>query len=252
MLFDSHCHLDDPLLRPHLPQLLAQAEAEGVGGFLIPGVAPSGWADIVSLSATSPLILPAVGLHPMHAGLFSSELLKVLRGFSTEAVAIGEIGLDYVLPSPPRDLQQSAFRAQLKLARDSGLPVLIHCRKAFGDLLSILKEPGIRGIRGVMHAFSGSAEIAAECLRLGLYLSFGGTVTYANARRPLAALAVVPAERLLLETDAPDLAPEPHRGEVNLPAYLAPIARRVAELKGLGVVELGDITTANAGGLFGF
>jgi len=251
MLFDSHCHLDDPRLRPRLARLLADADAAGIGGFLVPGVAPGGWADVLAVAAASSRIFPAVGLHPMHAALFGCELLSELRGFSAGVVAIGEIGLDYVLSSPSRDLQQSACRAQLTLAREADIPVLIHCRKAFADLLAMLKEPGIRGIRGVVHAFSGSAEVAAECLGLGLYLSFGGAVTYANARRPLAALAAVPPERLLLETDAPDLAPEPCRGAVNVPANLALTAVRVAELKGLTLEELAKVTNGNARSLFG-
>jgi TatD DNase family protein len=251
VLFDSHCHLDDPRLLPLLPGLLSGALASGVTGFLVPGVNPDGWPGITALSRQYPQVLPAFGVHPLHAELLTPFVLSQLRELSRHAVAVGEIGLDYQIPSPDRDLQKQAFRAQLSLAAEAGLPVLIHCRKAFGDLLEILQESAPQGSHGVVHAFSGSPETARDCIRLGLHVSLGGSVTYRNAQRPLAVAACVPLERLLLETDAPDLAPEPHRGEVNLPCYLALIARRVAALRGLSLEELSLATTANATRLFG-
>jgi TatD DNase family protein len=250
MLFDSHCHLDHPSLLPRLPELLARAHSAGVGGWLVPGVAPAGWPSIAEISRQFPKVAPAFGLHPMHAQLFTPELLRELLAFSRFAAAIGEIGLDYTLPFPSRELQQQAFRAQLRLAGRAGLPVLIHCRKAFADLLRILKEERPAGIDGVMHAFSGSPESAADCLRLGLHISLAGSVTYAGARRPVAVAALVPLERLLLETDAPDLAPEPHRGEPNLPAYLTATADRVAQIRGISLEELARGSTQNACRLF--
>jgi TatD DNase family protein len=250
MLFDSHCHLGHPRLLSFLPRLLADAEAAGVAGFLVPGVHPDGWQAIADLSRSYPQVFPAFGVHPMHADLVTPAVLSELRRVSPLAIAIGEIGLDYALATPPRDLQQRAFRAQLEIALQAGLPVLIHCRKAFGDLLAILKEEGIERIGGVMHAFSGSPETARDCVRLGLHVSLGGSVTYRNAVRPVAVAASVPLERLLLETDAPDMAPEPHRGEVNLPAYLLTTSCRVAAIRGITLEELARATTANASRLF--
>ncbi len=250
MLFDSHCHLDDPRLLPRLPELLAAALVAGVEAFLIPGVKPDGWPQIAELSRNYPQIVPAFGVHPQHAHLLDPDALNELRRLSHFSAAIGEIGLDYTLASPGRDLQQQAFRAQLRLAVEAGLPVLIHCRKAFPDLLAILKQELAAPVAGVMHAFSGSAEIAADCLRLGLHVSLAGSVTYANARRPLAVAALVPLERLLLETDAPDLAPEPHRGGTNLPHFLTVTAGRVAAIRGLAVEELARATSDNARRLF--
>ena len=250
MFFDSHCHLDDPRLLPRLGALVAEAEAAGISGFLVPGVAPEGWRSIKALSAAFPQIVPAFGVHPMHAQLLTPSTLSELRHLSRCAVAIGEIGLDYSLTPPDRQAQKYAFRAQLALAQEAGLPVLIHCRKAFGDLPEILQEDGRRGVRGVMHAFSGSLETARACLRLGLHISLAGSVTYENARRPLAVAAQVPLERLLLETDAPDLAPEPYRGAANLPVYLLATARRVAQIRGVSLDELARATSANAGRLF--
>jgi TatD DNase family protein len=250
MLFDSHCHLDHPLLSPELPGLIAAAEAAGVTGFLVPGVAPDGWPGIASLARQFPRVVPAFGVHPMHASLLTSAVLSELQCLSHVAVAIGEIGLDYGPGAPSRELQQRAFRAQLRLAVAAGLPVLVHCRKAFRDLLAILKEEGVERVGGVMHAFSGSPETARDCVRLGLHISLAGCVTYQNAVRPLAVAAWTPLERLLLETDAPDLAPEPHRGGVNLPGYLLATAARVAAIRGTSLEELARATRGNALRLF--
>jgi len=250
MFFDSHCHLDDPRLLPSLPARLGEAEAAGVAGFLVPGVHPEGWQGILELSRHHRQIFAAFGVHPMHAELLTPAVLSELRRLTDCAVAIGEIGLDYQLAAPSRESQQRAFRAQLELAIEAGLPVLIHCRQAFGDLLSLLSEVGVGRGGGVMHAFSGSLEAARDCLRLGLHISLAGTVTYQNAVRPPQLAAALPLDRLLLETDAPDLAPEPHRGGLNLPAYLALTAARVAELRGITPEELAEATTANAARLF--
>lgn len=250
MLFDSHCHLDDSRLRARLAEAIAGAQAAGVGGFLVPGVHPDGWQGILSLARTFPQATAAPGVHPMHADLATPQVLSELRRLAGSAAAIGEIGLDYAIDHPSREVQQAAFRAQLAVALEAGIPVLIHCRKAFPDLLAILKEAGVARIGGVMHAFSGSVETALDCVRLGLHISLAGTVTFANAVRPVAVAAAVPLERLLIETDAPDLAPEPYRGGINLPAYLAATADRIASIRGIPVEELADATTANAARLF--
>ncbi|MBJ6752239.1 TatD family hydrolase [Geomonas anaerohicana] len=249
MLFDSHCHLDDPQLLPHLDTLLREAEAAGITSFLVPGVHPSGWQQIHSLS-TDTRILPAYGVHPMHADLVTPSTISALKSYAATACAIGEIGLDYLLPSPSRELQRQAFAAQLQVARETGLPVLLHCRKAFDDLLAILRDNEVGHIGGVMHSFSGSVETAEICLKLGLHISLSGTVTYANARRPVEVARAVPLEWLLLETDAPDIAPEPFRGSVNVPAHLLTTARRVAEIRGIPLDELARRSYDNAIRLF--
>jgi TatD DNase family protein len=247
MFFDSHCHLDDPRFRPLIPQIIDEAKASGIAAFIVPGVAPAGWQGILSLSQSCPCAIPAFGVHPAHAGLVTPAVLSELRRLSQFAVAIGEIGLDYAISAPSREVQQAAFRAQLQLAAEARLPVLIHCRKAFGDLVEILKE---HPVTGVMHAFSGSPEMARECLRLGLYISLAGPVTYANAVRPLAVAKTVPLDRLLLETDAPDLAPEPHRGAINRPCYLLATAEKVAAIRGISIEEVASVTSENVCRLF--
>ena len=250
MYFDSHCHLDHPLFSSDLPGVIAAAKEAGVSGFLVPGVHPDGWPGIASLARSYPEVSAAFGVHPMHAGLLTPLRLSELQGLSRSASAIGEIGLDYLLPAPSREMQQRAFRTQLRLAILGGLPVLLHCRQASRDLLAILEEEGVGRVGGVMHAFSGSPETARDCVRLGLHISLAGSVTYKNAVRPLAVAAWTPPERLLLETDAPDLAPEPHRGGVNLPGYLPVTAARVAQIRGITLQELARVTTENAVRLF--
>lgn len=250
MVIDTHCHLDDSALLARLPEVLAAAAAAGVGKFIVPGVAPDGWDAIASLGREREGVYPAFGLHPMHAGLCSPNLLERLKRLAREAVAIGEIGLDYLLADISREIQIEAFRGQLRVAVDAGLPVLIHCRKAFQDLLRILREESVARVGGVMHAFSGSPEVALECIDMGLYIAVAGPVTYRNAVKPLQVVQTIPLDRLVLETDAPDMTPEPHRGLSNEPAFLVEIARKVAEIKGVSVAEVERVTTENAVRLF--
>jgi TatD DNase family protein len=251
MLVDTHCHLDHPSLSERLCEVLASARQAGVERFVVPGVAPGGWNGIARLASVEQGIFPAYGLHPMLASRFSGSLLEELAGYARNAVAIGEIGLDYTDAGVSREEQIAAFRCQAHLAVQVGLPVLIHCRRAFQDLLRIMKEERLREVGGILHAFSGSPETARECMKQGFLISFGGTVTYRNAVKSPEVAALVPLDRLVLETDAPDMAPEPHRGEVNEPSFLVDIARKVAEIKGITVAEIAEATTANVVRLFG-
>lgn len=195
-------------------------------------------------------VFAALGVHPMRAVQFGKDALARLERLASDAVAIGEIGLDYSYADVPRDIQQAAFRAQLLLAVRRGLPVLLHCRRAFADLLVILREERVDTVGGVMHAFSGSPEIAAECVKLGLYIGVAGPVTYENAIRPVEVVRRIPLVHLLLETDAPDLAPVPYRGSPNEPAYLLETATRVAEVKGVSLERIATVTTTSAERLF--
>jgi len=250
MYVDSHCHLDHPSLASRLDDVLASARAAGVERFIVPGVSPEKWEGISRLAADTPGVFPAFGLHPMLAARYDEPLLEDLVRYAGKAVAIGEIGLDYVLSGVPREVQVKAFRGQLRLAVRMGFPVIIHCRKAFGDLIHILREEGVREVGGVMHAYSGSAEMAHQFIKENLLISLVGTVTYRNAVKSPLVAARIPLEFLLLETDSPDMAPEPHRGKVNEPAYLLETARTVAGIRAIGVEELAQVTTANAERLF--
>lgn len=250
MFVDTHCHLDAPSLAVRLPELLARADLAGVGTYVVPGVDPAGWQGISELARRWPGVYAAPGLHPLRADLYHPGLPEQLESFLAGAVAIGEIGLDYTRTDVPREAQLAAFRGQLQVAVTAGLPVLIHCRRAFQDLLQVLREEGVERVGGVMHAFSGSPEVAAGCIRLGLLIGVAGTVTYRNAVRPLAVVRGVPLDHLLLETDAPDMTPVPHRGHPNEPAFIVETARRVAEIKGVSLAEVARATTRNAERLF--
>lgn len=249
-LVDTHCHLDLPPLVDQLPAVLDRASTAGVRSFVVPGVTAEAWPKITALSREVPSVIPAFGVHPLHTAAFSGETLDELARFLPHAVAVGEIGLDYALPGADREQQRSAFRGQLKLAVNAGLPVLIHCRRAFSDLLEILREERVGAVGGIMHAFSGSLEVARDCLRLGLLISVSGTVTYRNAVRPVAVASAIPLESLVLETDSPDMTPEPWRGRYNEPAYIVEVARTVAALKGIEVAAAAEVTTRNALRLF--
>jgi len=246
MLIDTHCHLDDSCLFDRLPVIIGSARLAGIDRLVIPGVGQDGWGKITSIAATDRGIFPAFGLHPMHAGLYHEGVLTDLANYAKGSVAVGEIGLDYLLTEVPRDRQLLAFRAQMRLAVEMGLPVLIHCRRAFQDLLRILREEGAKKVGGIMHAFSGSVEVAWDCIRLGFAISVAGPVTYRNAVKPLELVRSIPLEHLVLETDAPDMTPEPFRGNPNEPAFLVETAKKVAKIKDVGLEELAAATTGNA------
>lgn len=246
MYIDTHCHLDFDPLEGDLAAVLRRAESAGVSSFVIPGVSPDRWERIRALAGRWSTILPAFGIHPLLSHLADDAALGELATYLDTAVAVGEIGLDYSERQPSRQVQQEAFRRQLRLAVARGVPVLVHCRDGFSDLLAILREERADRVGGIMHAFSGSPETARECIRLGFYISVCGTVTFRNAVRPLRVVREVPLERLVLETDAPDLSPEPFRGLPNEPAYLLETAGAVAALKGVTREHVARMTTVNA------
>ena len=244
-LLDSHCHLDLEPLRSMLPHILDEAVAVGVEGFVVPGVHPDGWLGISTIAAENPLIMPSYGIHPMHAETATDIILDQLLELSTHGVAIGEIGLDPAYPVP-LELQERAFRAQLRIAVTCGLPVLIHCRRVFQRVIEILREERADHVGGIMHAFSGSVEMAREFIRLGFVISISGVVTWNNAVKPLRIARELPLEHLVLETDAPDMTPERYRNRFNRPAWIIETALRVAEARGIALEEVARITTDNA------
>ncbi len=243
-LIDSHCHLDLEPLKSGLPQFLQEARAAGVLGFVVPGVHPDGWPGISAVSAENPRVIPAYGIHPMHAERVDDQVLDQLAGLAAQGVAIGEIGLDPAY-SAPLELQERSFREQLRVAVKRGLPVLIHCRRAFQRVEKIMREERADQVGGIMHAFSGSVEMAREFIRLGFAISVSGTVTWNNAVKPLRVARELPLEHLVLETDAPDMTPERYRGRFNRPAWITETALRVAELRGISLEDVARITTGN-------
>lgn len=248
LFFDSHAHLDrlptglDPATE------IASAQRNGIGHFLLPGVEPQHWQQLLEMTSALPGCLAAPGIHPLAAESWNShsanQLLNLLD--KSQVVAIGEIGLDNCLSQPAASVQEQAFRGQLRLARQAGLPVLLHCRKANGRLLDILSQEQAADIGGIWHGFSGSLETARAAIGLNFAIAFGGPLTWPGARRSPAVLQSLPAEWIVLESDAPDLAPHPHRGDINRPAYLHLVAERVAALRGWSLAETARITTANA------
>lgn len=243
-LIDSHCHLDLEPLKSGLPQVLREAGAAGVTGFVVPGVHPDGWPGISAVAAENPRIMAAYGIHPMHAGNMNDLVLGRLLELSAEGVAIGETGLDPAY-SAPLELQERAFREQLRVAVTRGLPVLVHCRRAFQRVATILRDERADRVGGIMHAFSGSVEMAREFIRLGFAISISGTVTWNNAVKPLRVARELPLEHLVLETDAPDMTPQRYRGAFNRPAWMMETALRVAEVRGISLEDVARITSDN-------
>ncbi len=247
MLIDTHIHLDRISPEFDLGVELAEADAAGIKNFLVPGVDRRGWQRLDDVVSATEGAWAAFGLHPMAAAEWNrecgEELYRLLR--DREAVAVGEIGLDRYLEVPVA-VQEKAFREQISIAVELALPILIHCRKMPGRLLEILAEENAQQVGGIMHAFAGSWQTAKAAMDLGFLLSFGGTLTYPEARRALEVLQQAPDDVIVIETDAPDLAPYPHRGEPNRPVWLKLVLAKLAEVKGWSVERAAEITAANA------
>ncbi len=252
-LIDSHAHLDDSKFEDDREEVLDRARREGVVQIINAGYDLPSSARSTGLVAKYPCVFAAVGIHPHDAAGLPVDYLDRLREMARQqgVVAIGEIGLDYYRDLSPRDVQQRVFREQLALARELDLPVIIHDREAHGDILEILRRDGVGPAGGVMHCFSGSWEMARECMAMGLYISFAGPVTYPNARRPREVAARVDLSRLLVETDAPYLTPQARRGKRNEPAYVRYVAEEIAAIRDMSLEELARVTTENARRLFG-
>ncbi|HEX9080221.1 MAG TPA: TatD family hydrolase [Desulfuromonadaceae bacterium] len=244
-LIDTHCHLDQDIFSARLPQVLEAARRAGVRRFVVPGVHPRDWGRMAVTARSDDGMFPAFGIHPMHADVADAAALSRLAALAPGSVAIGEIGLDPAYPIP-LEVQEQAFREQLRLALSLGLPVLVHCRRAFQRTLRILVEERAARVGGIMHAFSGSVEMAREFIRLGFAISLSGAVTWPNALRPAKLARELPLECMVLETDAPDMAPHPFRGQPNQPAYLAEVAGMVARIRGISPREVARQTTRNA------
>jgi TatD DNase family protein len=250
-MIDSHCHLADDAFADDLEGVIGRARAEGLHAALciLSAGDEAESRAAARVRALWPGVRFSVGIHPHKAGDFAGRLddarACVSRGISTEgALAIGEIGLDYHYDFSPRDVQQQVFRAQVSLALEFALPVVIHTREATEDTFGILRDAG-SVLRGVFHCFTGDAAMARAALDIGFYVSLAGIVTFprADALREVATL--VPDDRLLVETDAPYLAPVPHRGKRNEPAFVARVAETVAALRGVPVSQLGAQVARN-------
>ena len=230
MLFDSHCHLQDARFCAGLEVVLRRAREAGVSHMVCCGTREDDWDRVLELARENPEVIPMAGLHPWYVADAAPGWLERLEAKLGEGAGAGECGLDFAEGRPDRELQEAALIAQLELAIRRNLPVSLHCVKAAERLAAILREVGLPAAGGLVHAFSGTLEAARAFQDLGLHLSFGGAVTLPGARRAAAALAWVREDRLLLETDAPDLAPDGVDG-LNEPAHLARIAETADRIR---------------------
>ncbi len=253
-LVDSHVHLDLPAYDADRAQVLQRAAKVGVGWMVDVGADLPSSRRAVSLGEREPRIWAAVGVHPHDATTLTANALAELHSLAgrPRVVAIGEIGLDYYRDLSPRPQQRRAFADQLALALELGLPVIVHNRDAHADTLAILRAAAGQGgrLRGVMHCFAGDQALARDVVELGLHIGVAGPVTYPHAGVLAEVVRQTPLERLLLETDSPYLAPQARRGRRNEPAFVALVAERVAELRGLSPAALGRATSDNARALF--
>lgn len=253
MLIDSHCHLNYKGLVEDQQGTLARARAAGIGGFLNISTRRSEWAEVIAVAEREADVWASVGIHPheadQHADLGADALLAATA--HPRVVAIGETGLDYYYDHSDRQVQQALFRVHIAVARQTGLPLVVHTRDAEEDTARILtEEMGQGAFPALIHCFTASAEFGRAMLDLGLTISLSGIVTFKNARDLQAVAAEIPEDRLLVETDAPFLAPVPHRGKTCEPAFVADTARFVAALRGVTAEALAASTTRNFHRLF--
>ena len=253
MLIDSHCHLNYPGLVEDEEGVLSRARARGVSGFLNISTRQREWAQVVAATERHPDVWASIGVHPheadAHPDLGTAALVEAAA--HPRVVAIGECGLDYYYDKSDRDSQKARFRAQIEAARQAGLPLIIHTRDAEEDTAAILSEEAAKGgVRGVLHCFTGTKWLADRGLEIGFSISLSGIVTFKNAKDLQEVAKTIPEDRLLVETDAPFLAPAPNRGKPCEPAFVADTAAFVAELRQTSPEQLAASTTANFFRLF--
>ncbi len=252
MLFDSHAHLNDERFEEDRDEVIRRAQEQGVSRILNIGFNRETIETTLSLAEQYDFIYAAVGWHPHDAATMTDEDLKWIRSLTEhpKVVALGEMGLDYYRNHSPREVQDAVFRRQIRLAREVGMPIVIHNREADRDVLRVLREEGAEEVGGVMHCFGGDWAMVQACLEMNFLIGLGGPVTFKNARLPKEIAAQVPLDRLLIETDAPYLAPHPHRGKRNESGYVRLVAEKIAELRGISFEEVARQTAANACRLF--
>ena len=250
MLFDTHAHMDDRAFTQDREALLSAFPEQGVALLVNPGCSLSSSKAACALAEQYPYVYAAVGSHPDAADEVTGEVLAEYRALCKheKVLAIGEIGLDYHYEDIPRARQQAAFRAQMALAAELDLPVIVHEREAHEDGMRIVEE--YPTVKGVFHCYSGSAEMAKWLVSRGWYIGFTGVLTFKNARKAVETAASIPLDRIVLETDCPYMSPEPFRGKRNDPGRLYRMAERLAEIRGLSVEEIQKITMENGKKLY--
>jgi len=251
MFIDSHCHINFPELAENLDEVLSNMRSNDVGAALCVGVSLDKFPQVLALAEQYPHIYASVGVHPDHeldAEPSLEQLVELAR--HPKVIAIGETGLDYFRLKGDLEWQRERFRTHIRAAIACNKPLIIHTREAAADTLRIMREEGAEQAGGVMHCFTESQETADAAMALGFYISFSGIVTFKNAAALKEVARHVPLERMLIETDSPYLAPTPHRGKLNQPAYVKHVAEEIARLRGIELDEVGRATTANFHRLF--
>ena len=250
MLFDTHAHMNDPAFDEDRAQILLGLKDKNVGYMMNVGCCLESSGDCIAMAEQYPFVYASVGSHPDSADEVDEAVLEQYRQMAKhpKVKAVGEIGLDYYYETIPREVQQKAFRMQMELARELDMPVIVHERDAHDDGMRIVKE--FKGVTGVFHCYSGSAEMARQLVDMGWYIGFTGVLTFKNARKAVETAERIPLERIVLETDCPFMAPEPFRGKRNDPGYLYRMAERLAQLRGISTEEVEAVTTENAKRLY--
>ena len=248
---DSHCHINFPDLAANLSDVLAQMRQNEVVSALCVSVNLADFPQVLALAEQYPHIYASVGVHPDYEGVEEPDVARLVElARHPKVIAIGETGLDYFRLKGDLEWQRTRFRNHIRAARESGKPLIIHTREAAADTLRIMSEENAAEARGVMHCFTETWEVAEAAMAMGFYISFSGIITFKNAKQIKEVAQRVPLERMLIETDAPYLAPVPHRGKLNQPAYVKHVAEEIALLRGISVDEVGQRTSENFERLF--
>lgn len=253
MFIDTHVHLNADQYEEDLQEVIDRALEAKVERMVVIGFDRKTIERTMQLIEQYDFVYGVIGWHPVDAIDCTQQDLEWIEQLAShpKIVGIGETGLDYYWDKSPKDVQQELFRKQIQLAQKINLPIIIHNRDATGDVVQILREENAASVGGVMHCFSGSVETARECIAMNFMISLGGPVTFKNARLPKEVATEIALEHLMIETDAPYLAPHPHRGKRNEPAFVPLVAEEIARLKGLTIEEIAQATTANAKKFFG-
>lgn len=253
MIFESHAHYNDEAFNEDRDVLLSSMEENGIGHIINVSSNLASVKETLELTGRYDFIYGAVGIHPSDTVELNDESFLWLTGQARtrKVVAIGEIGLDYYWPEPDQEYQKKWFIRQLELAKELDLPVIIHSRDAAADTLDILKQPGYQNLRGVIHCYSYTKEMAKEYCKLGYYFGIGGVITFSNARKLVETVEYLPLERILLETDCPYLAPVPYRGKRNSSFNIPIIAQKIGDIKNIAYETVVEQTERNAKALFG-
>ncbi len=253
MLFDTHAHYYDTQYDEDRKEVIERARESGVGFILSASCDVASSIENISLAQSYDFIYAAIGVHPHNVLDLNNNIISALTDFASypKVVAIGEIGLDYFYDNSPREAQKIWFAKQISLGKTLKLPIIVHDRDAHEDTLSIIKAENAREVGGVLHCFTGSIEMAREIMNNNFMISIAGPVTFKNANKLLEVVKYVPEDMLLIETDCPYLAPEPHRGKRNESAFVKHVAEKIAKIKGKTYSEIEQITTSNAKRLFG-